>query len=74
MNGYDKYFAAIQLFFDNEMCGHSLDEFRVHLKYCATCRHRLEEEEELSRTLKETRPLFTASSALRQNVLLLLRT
>jgi anti-sigma factor RsiW len=45
--------------------------FLVHLRSCADCRARLEQEQALSHMLQRSRPLYTASPALRERVMAL---
>lgn len=58
----------IQLYLDQGLCGQDLVEFRAHLELCADCRQELEAEEELSRLLRRSRPLYVAPDGLRDRV------
>jgi mycothiol system anti-sigma-R factor len=68
MKGCDDYRDNLQLYFDKELGGQDLVEFRAHLEQCAVCRQALKEEE-LSRLLHRSRPLYSAPDALRERVL-----
>ena len=68
MKGCDDFSASIQLYLDKELRGQDLDEFLAHLEDCAACKEELREEEELSRLLQRSRPLYPASDALRERV------
>jgi mycothiol system anti-sigma-R factor len=59
----------LRRYLDGELRGQELLEFREHIEQCAGCRQELAEEEELSRLLHRTRPLYTAPDALRERVL-----
>jgi mycothiol system anti-sigma-R factor len=69
MKGCDDCRDNLQLYFDKELRGHDLVEFRAHLEKCAVCQQALKEEEELSRLLRRARPLYSAPEALRKRVL-----
>jgi mycothiol system anti-sigma-R factor len=68
MKGCDDCSATTQLYLDKELRGHDLEEFRAHLRKCATCRTRLEEEERLSSLLRRSWPLYLAPEFLRERV------
>jgi len=62
-------FAVTALrYFDHDLNGNELEEFRTHLSSCSDCRAHLEAEEMLSRLLHRTRPLYSAPAALRARV------
>jgi mycothiol system anti-sigma-R factor len=61
--------TILRRFLDGELRGQELLEFRDHIEQCAGCRQELKEEEELSRLLHRTRPLYAAPDALRERVL-----
>lgn len=68
MKGCSDYGATTQLYLDKELRGHDLEEFRGHLRKCATCRTRLDEEERLSSLLRRSWPLYLAPDLLRELV------
>jgi mycothiol system anti-sigma-R factor len=68
MKSCDEYAANIQLYLDKELSGQELEEFRAHLTTCVSCREELAAEEELSSVLYRSRPLYSASDALRDRV------
>jgi Putative zinc-finger len=49
-----EYSASIQLYIDNELTGHALEEFQAHLESCADCRKALEAAEEPLQWLRLT--------------------
>ena len=59
----------LRRYLDKELCGQELLQFRAHLKQCEACRRELEAEEELSRLLHRSRPLYSAPNSLRDRVL-----
>ena len=61
--------AAIELYLDKELSGRELEEFLTHLEGCVDCQAELEEKKELAGLLHRTRPLYTASDALRATVM-----
>lgn len=68
MKSCDEYGANIQLYLDKELSGQELEEFQAHLTTCASCQEELVAEEELSSLLYRSRPLYSASDALRARV------
>jgi predicted anti-sigma-YlaC factor YlaD len=50
----------ILLYLHKELSVSRLIEFRAHLEKCEACRQVLEAEEELSRVLHRSRPLYSA--------------
>ena len=68
MNPCKEHSLDVLRYRDNELTGHELRYFRVHLRDCADCRARLEEEQELSYILRRSRPLYMAPAALRARV------
>jgi mycothiol system anti-sigma-R factor len=69
MKGCDDYSATIQFYFDRELSGLDLDDFRAHLEECEACRAELEAQEKLSALLRRSRPLYSAPDALRARVM-----
>jgi anti-sigma factor RsiW len=59
----------IRLYLDDELIGQDLEGFSVHLELCVPCKKELEAEQELSRLLHRSRPLYSASDALRARVI-----
>jgi mycothiol system anti-sigma-R factor len=59
----------ILLYLDKELSVSQLTEFRTHLEICGACRQVLEAEEELSRVLHRSRPLYSAPTTLRDRIL-----
>lgn len=55
----------IQLYLDSELTGPELQGFLAHLDECTACRDELQRERELSRLLRSSRPLYSASDMLR---------
>jgi anti-sigma factor RsiW len=68
MNGCDGYSVAVLLYLDNELKGQELEDFQNHLSGCDDCQQKLAEEDALSRLLRRSRPLYTASDSLRARV------
>jgi len=64
----DRYEILAQLYFDNELTGRELEDFREHLPGCAHCQDYLIREREFSDVLRQTRPLFAAPEELRRRV------
>src|SRR5258708_20440814 len=69
MKGCDDYSANIQLYFDKELSGQDVEEFRAHIEECPVCRTELKAEEELSGLLHRSRPFYSAPDALRKRVM-----
>lgn len=59
----------IGLYLDDELIGQALEEFCAHLESCIPCKKELEAEQELSRLLHCSRPLYFASDALRARII-----
>jgi mycothiol system anti-sigma-R factor len=59
----------ILLYLDKELAVSRISEFRAHLEMCEACRQVFEAEEELSRVLHRSRPLFSAPASLRDRIL-----
>ena len=55
-------------YLDNELSARELEAFLAHLRVCADCQARLEEEQDLSRLLRRNRPLYPVSAALHARV------
>jgi anti-sigma factor RsiW len=68
MNPCEKQSAKILLYLDKQLKDRSLEDFSAHVRSCAACQARLEEEIELSRLLHQSRPLYSAPEALRARV------
>jgi hypothetical protein len=64
----DQYRLQIQLYFDNELKVHRSEDFQKHFEQCVNCRNYLKEEGDLSEVLRSSRPLFSASDELREQV------
>ena len=69
MKGCEDYSATIHTCLDEELTGPGLDDFHAHLKGCETCRNELEAEESLSSLLHRSRPLYSATDALRARII-----
>jgi mycothiol system anti-sigma-R factor len=69
MTGCGDYSNTLRRYLDQELCAQEIVQFLVHLDHCETCREDLEAEEELSRLLHRSRPLYTAPESLRNRVL-----
>jgi mycothiol system anti-sigma-R factor len=69
MKGCDAYSRGISRYLDRELYGQELLQFRTHLVDCAACSQEIEAEEELSRLLHRSQPLYAAPTALRDRVL-----
>jgi mycothiol system anti-sigma-R factor len=63
------YRENILLYLDKELCAAQVIEFRAHLETCEACRQVLEAEEELSRILHRSRPLYSAPATLLDRIL-----
>jgi mycothiol system anti-sigma-R factor len=59
----------IPLYIDKQLSVSQVIEFRAHLEKCEACRQVLEAEEELSRVLHRSRPLYSAPATLRDRIL-----
>ena len=68
MSSCDEYAIKILLYLDKDPEGHELEVLLSHLDSCARCRAQLEAERELSATLHQSRPLYSAPVALRDRV------
>jgi mycothiol system anti-sigma-R factor len=68
MSGRNGHDFDILPYLDNELSGGERDKLRSHLKDCADCRALLQEEQELSRLLRRSRPLYAAPATLRARV------
>ena len=68
MSPRDEHSVDILRYLDNELSGKEREEFLSHLKGCVDCRALLEEEQELSHLLRQSRPLYTAPAELRARV------
>jgi len=68
MNPCEDFDSHLLLYLDNALDPQETENMRAHLQTCANCRARLEEEQELSRLLKRSRPLYSAPQQLRARV------
>jgi mycothiol system anti-sigma-R factor len=68
MNPCEDFDSHLLLYLDNALDPQEAKNMRAHLQTCANCRARLEEEQELSRLLKRSRPLYSAPQQLRARV------
>jgi mycothiol system anti-sigma-R factor len=59
---------CLRRYLDKELRDPELNEYRAHLEGCETCRKELAAEEELSRLLARTGPLYNAPESLRNRV------
>jgi anti-sigma factor RsiW len=55
-------------YLDNDLSEQEVKYFRAHLNTCAFCQGRLEQERALSRSLQESRPLYSAPAELRSQI------
>jgi anti-sigma factor (TIGR02949 family) len=69
MNPCDDLHFDLLRYLDGELSGQELEHFRAHLKSCAHCTARLEEERELSNVLRGVRPLYTIPPEFRARIL-----
>jgi mycothiol system anti-sigma-R factor len=58
----------VLFYLDQQLSGQELEEFRNHLSTCPDCKAQLEAEQELSRVLGRTRPLYAAPVELRARI------
>lgn len=56
------------LYLDKELSVSQVIEFHAHIETCKACRQELEAEEELSRVLHRSRPLYSAPPTLRDRI------
>ncbi|WP_213804710.1 zf-HC2 domain-containing protein [Granulicella sp. dw_53] len=68
MNPCNEHSVDILRYLGNELGGNKLEEFDDHLQSCPDCRAHLQEEQALSRLIRESRPLYSAPVALRARV------
>jgi mycothiol system anti-sigma-R factor len=68
MNPCEDFDCHLLLYLDNALDPQEAENMRAHLQTCANCRARLDEEQELSRLLKRSRPLYWAPQQLRDRV------
>ena len=64
----DECRVNILRYLDYDLRGQELDDFRSHLETCADCRANVEAEQALSHLLHQSRPLYSAPSALHSRV------
>lgn len=60
---------SIHRYFDGEMKGQELQQFRHHLTGCEACQTELKAITELSRLLNRSRPLYSAPKHLRNQLI-----
>jgi anti-sigma factor (TIGR02949 family) len=68
MKPCDNHKNNIQRYLDNELSDGESENLFAHLSSCADCRAQLEEEQALSRVLRQSRPLYTSPAELRARV------
>jgi anti-sigma factor RsiW len=68
MSHCDERSTDILLYLDNALTGQRLEDFCAHLAACSNCSERFQEELALTSLLRETRPLYLASQALRDRI------
>jgi anti-sigma factor RsiW len=68
MDSGSHHSVDILRYLDDELSADELKTFLVHLSTCQKCRERMEAERALTGLLRESRPLYTAPSALRARV------
>ena len=68
MNDCGDYSVDLMLYLDDELSGGKLMDLLAHLTICAHCRASLDEQLALSANLHRCRPLYAASSKLRDRV------
>jgi len=69
MRDCDDYRDSIHLYFDGEMKGQELKQFRHHLIGCEACQTKLKVITELSCLLHRSRPLYSAPNNLRSQLI-----
>jgi len=68
MNSHDEDPVKILRYVQGDMNDQELAEFSRHLRVCAECQKRVEEEKALSRFFEKTTPLYTAPAELRARI------
>jgi len=68
MSVCEAYSVKVLRYLDHDLQGAELTDFHGHLETCTHCRATLEAEQELSRVLHGSRPLYSAPPALRARV------
>src|SRR5258707_661550 len=68
MNSCNEHSVNTLRYLDNELSAQELEDFFAHLTVCTHCRARLEEEQDLSRLLQRSRPLYSAPAELTARV------
>jgi anti-sigma factor RsiW len=68
MHPCNEYSVKRSCYLDNRLQARELADFRAHLEECAQCRAEVEADQSVSRRLRESRPLYSASAALRARV------
>jgi hypothetical protein len=69
MTDYDDCLGSVHLYFDGEIKGQELKQFRHHLIRCEACQTELKVITELSRLLHQSRPLYSAPNDLRSRLI-----
>lgn len=68
MSSCDEFRLKALRYLDDRLQGQELDDFRAHLEACPSCQATLETERALSQLLHRSRPLYSATPALRSRV------
>jgi anti-sigma factor RsiW len=68
MNSCNEHGVNTLRYLDNELSARELEDFVAHLTVCTHCRAHLEEEQDLSRLLQRSRPLYSAPAELSARV------
>jgi anti-sigma factor RsiW len=74
MNLCESQAVRILLYIEGQLMGQEVEELSAHLKICDGCAARVQEEQDLTRLLRQSRPLYIAPEALRIRVTGLLET
>jgi anti-sigma factor RsiW len=69
MRDYDDCRVGVHPYFDGEIKGQELKQFRHHLSRCEACQTELKVITELSRLLHRSRPLYSAPNDLRNRLI-----
>lgn len=72
MNPCNRHKNNILRYVDNELSDGDLEDLSAHLRICGDCRAQLEEDQALSRLLRQSRPLYSCPAELRARVSALL--
>src|SRR5215475_788951 len=68
MNPCEGFETKTLRFLDDDLKGQELEDFVLHLQSCVNCRAHLEAEKALSQAMHQSRPLYSASQALRDRI------